>query len=376
MHAVVQLGAVFGVLRRQEGRIVVVVHGVGAVAGFGVFAESRVDVHAGEGETDVILGARIERAFVGDAGLHVVVDRVGFLVVHRAVGEHAQAATVIAGHAGDLLLDAQPYAVFARRAAIGFTAQRCRLALAVFIDVAGLRVAVVITGAVFARQAVEFRRPHQFDRQDRALGAAAAEFETVAAIEVRRVLLVSADLCVQFRGEVIFDAQRPLTDRPVVPDAADPVADLRTAEREVLEVARKAVEVFAFAETADLDVEFLIEEFLLVPHLCQARGLATAPDFLGRGEAANARIVDAVIADVVAAAFGDGQLKLGVVPAEDLLQVEVCAQTELIAIARSAVVVVAAVQVAAHFAGVIELEVVAFFREFCASAVPVTEHVR
>ena len=246
----------------------------------------------------------------------------------------------------------------------------------VFIDVGGLGVAVVVTGAVFARQAVELRRPHQFDRQDRALGAAAAEFEAVAAIEVRRVLLVGADLRVQLWRQVIFDAQRPLADRPVVPDAADPVADLRAAERQVLEVAREAVEVFAFAETADLDVEFLIEEFLLVPHLRQARGLATAPDFLGRGEATDARIVDAVVADVVAAALGDGQLKLGVVPAEDLLQVQVRAQAELVAVARSAVVVVAAVQVAAHFAGVIEFEVVAFFREFGARAVPVTEHVR
>jgi hypothetical protein len=72
--------------------------------------------------------------------------------------------------------------------------------------------------------------------------------------------------------------------------------------------------------------ELLVEEFLLVPHLRQARGLATAPDFLGRSEAADAWIVDPVVADVVAAALGDGQLEFGVVPAEDLLQVQVRAQ--------------------------------------------------
>jgi len=175
---------------------------------------------------------------------------------------------------------------------------------------------------------------------------------------------------------VILDPHRPLADRPVVPDAARPVADLRAAERQVLEVAGEAVEVFAFAETADLDVELLVEEFLLIPHLCQASGLAAPPDFLGRREAADTRIVDAVIADVVAVAFGDGQLKFSVVPTEDLLQVQVGSQGELVAVARRAIVVITTMQITAHFTGVIEFEVVAFFRKFCASAVPVAEHPR
>ncbi len=73
-------------------------------------------------------------------------------------------------------------------------------------------------------------------------------------------LLVSADLRVQFRRQVIFDAHRPLADRPVVPDVAHPVADLGAAERQVLEVAGEAVEVFALAEAADFDIELLIEK--------------------------------------------------------------------------------------------------------------------
>ncbi|MOA05494.1 hypothetical protein D3C78_1250950 [compost metagenome] len=51
-------------------------------------------------------------------------------------------------------------------------------------------------------------------------------------------------------------------------------------------------------------------------------------------------------------------------------------QGELVAVARGAVMVVAAVKIAAHFTGVVDFEVVAFFREFCASAVPVAEHPR
>ncbi|MNV45104.1 hypothetical protein D3C71_1368890 [compost metagenome] len=52
------------------------------------------------------------------------------------------------------------------------------------------------------------------------------------------------------------------------------------------------------------------------------------------------------------------------------------AQAELVAVAGGAVMVVAAVQIAAHFTGVIDFEVVAFFRKFAASTVPVAEHPR
>ncbi|MCY1466170.1 hypothetical protein D9M71_844280 [compost metagenome] len=53
-----------------------------------------------------------------------------------------------------------------------------------------------------------------------------------------------------------------------------------------------------------------------------------------------------------------------------------CAQRELVAVASGAIMVVAALQVAAHFAGVVELEIVTLCRQFTAGAVPVTEHPR
>src|SRR3546814_12314571 len=44
------------------------------------------------------------------------------------------------------------------------------LAVAILVGVGGVGTAVVITGAVFARQTIEFGRPHQFHRYYRALG--------------------------------------------------------------------------------------------------------------------------------------------------------------------------------------------------------------
>ena len=187
-------------------------------------------------------------------------------------------------------------------------------------------------------------------------------------------MLIGADLCIQLGREVVFDPQRPLADRPVVPDAAGPVTHLRAAEREVLEVAREAVEVFALTKATGLDVELLVEEFLLVPHLRQACGLATAPDFLGRSEAADPWVVDPVIADIVAIALGNRQLEFSVVPAQDFLQIQVRAQAELIAVTRGAVMVVAAVQVGADFAHVVEREAVALLFQCGTRAVPIAEH--
>ncbi|MCY1175738.1 hypothetical protein D9M73_159870 [compost metagenome] len=73
-------------------------------------------------------------------------------------------------------------------------------------------------------------------------------------------------------------------------------------------------------------------------------------------------------------ALGDGELELGVVPAEDLLQVQVRAEGELAAVARRLVVVITAVQVGAHLAGVTEGEVVAAFSQLRAGAAPIAEH--
>ncbi|MNM53797.1 hypothetical protein D3C81_649060 [compost metagenome] len=61
-------------------------------------------------------------------------------------------------------------------------------------------------------------------------------------------------------------------------------------------------------------------------------------------------------------------------PAEDLLQVEVSTESELVAVACGFVVVIAAVQVGAHLAGVAEGKVVAALSQLRAGAAPIAEH--
>jgi hypothetical protein len=63
-----------------------------------------------------------------------------------------------------------------------------------------------------------------------------------------------------------------------------PVAHLRAAERQVLEVAGKLLKSSPSPKQADLHVQRAVEELLLDPHLGQTPGLATAPDFLHRAE--------------------------------------------------------------------------------------------
>ena len=106
----------------------------------------------------------------------------------------------------------------------------------------------------------------------------------------------------------------------------------------------------------------------------QARGLAAAPDFLGRCETAHPRIVDAIVADVVTAAVGNGQLKFSVVPTQDLLQIQVRAQAELVAVARRTIMVIAAVQVGADFAYVVEGKGVTLLFQFTTGTAPIAEH--
>ena len=72
--------------------------------------------------------------------------------------------------------------------------------------------------------------------------------------------------------------------------------------------------------------------------------------------------------------MGDRQLKLGIAPPQNLLQVQVRAQAELVAVARGAVVVITAMQVGAYLAHVIEGEGVAFLLQLATGAIPVTEH--
>nr|GEZ39842.1 hypothetical protein [Tanacetum cinerariifolium] len=294
--------------------------------------------------------------------------------MQRAVGEQAQAAAVVAGLAGDLLAQSQPHAVFAGGGRVVVTAQCGISAVAVFVDIAAVGGAVVIAGTVLARQAIDLRRPHHFDGQYRALGATAAELEGVVVFQVRRVLFERSDLYEQFRVELVFDAHRPLADRPVVPDAAAPVAHLRTAQRQVLEVAREGVEILALVESADFHAEGLIEEFLLIPEIGQARDAASAPDFLRGRNGAAARIAHSVVADVVAVAVGQGQLKLGVLPAKNLLQVHVGTQGELVAVTGCLVMVVTAVQVGPDLDDRIDFEVVTLFRQLTTPAAPIPQH--
>ncbi len=186
--------------------------------------------------------------------------------------------------------------------------QPLRLAVDVVVDVIGLRRAVVVAQPVLARQLLgaDLRLPDQLHRQQRALGPAAAHLEAVAGLQVRRVLLVGADLHVPVRREVVLHPQRPLADRPVVPDAPRPVAHLRAAEGQVLEIAGEAVEVLALAETAEFHVQRAVEVLLLEPQLGQPPGLPAAPDLLHRADVPGTRVADAVVGKVLARGSSPG----------------------------------------------------------------------
>jgi hypothetical protein len=75
-----------------------------------------------------------------------------------------------------------------------------------------------------------------------------------------------------------------------------------------------------------------------------------------------------------AVTVGELDLGLGVVPAQQFLQVQRYAQAELVAVARGLVVVVAAVQVAAHFADVVGLDVDALLDQLGTLATPIAGH--
>ena len=289
------------------------------------------------------------------------------------VGEDRQAATRVIVVCGDLLTRHDPVAVLAGVLLVIQPGEGGGVAVDVFVDIVGIGGAVVVADAVFARQAVDLGRPDHFHRQDRTLGAAAVELEAVAGFQQRRILLVGADLDEQLGGQAVLDAQGPLADRPVVPDAF-PVADLGAAERQVLEVALEGVEVLALAEATGLDVQTAIEEALGQPQLGQTPGLATAIDFLHRGVAADARIGDAVVGQVAAVTGGDGQLEHRVLPAGDLVHVAPEPEHVLGAPAPGAVVVVTATQVGRALADVFELDVPALVAQVLAHATPVTGH--
>ncbi|MNG30702.1 hypothetical protein D3C84_1163670 [compost metagenome] len=75
--------------------------------------------------------------------------------MHRAVGEQAQATVYVAAMGSDLLLRHHPPAMLAGVRLEGFARQRLRVAVDVIEHIVGLGRAVVVTGAVFARQAVD-----------------------------------------------------------------------------------------------------------------------------------------------------------------------------------------------------------------------------
>ena len=151
-------------------------------------------------------------------------------------------------------------------------------------------------------------------------------------------------------------------------------AQLRAAEGQVLEIAGEAVEVLALAETAEFHVQRAVEVLLLEPQLGQPPGLPAAPDLLHRADVPGTRVADAVVGKVLAVALGDGELELGSLPAEDLLQIHVHAQGELVGVASGLVVVIAAIEVGRRLADVLQLEVVALLQQLGALAAPVAEH--
>ncbi|MNY06068.1 hypothetical protein D3C86_1388100 [compost metagenome] len=249
----------------------------------------------GETDAQVIFRTGVERAFVHKHQRLVVVDDVGVLVVERRVGGDVQTTAGVAVMAGELLLCNEPVAVLAAVAAIGVAAGGCIVAVVIFANVIGAGRAFVVTDTVFARQVAWVRQPDQFDRQDGAGSTAAAELEAVTVFQLRRVLVVRADLRIPLRRDVVLHADRRLADRPVVPDVGRPVTHLGTAERQVLEFAREGVEVFAFTEVTGLDVQFVVEELMLDPQLGQTDHVATAVDFLRGTQGAGTRVADTVV---------------------------------------------------------------------------------
>src|SRR5476651_1860685 len=327
----------------------------------------------GETDTHVIFCTRVEWALIHKHQRLVVVDQVGVFVVEGDVGRDVQAAGSIAIVRGELLLQNAPVTAFAVAHAEGRAGGALVLAIDVFTNVVGVSRALVVTHTVFARQAVDLRRPDQLHRQYGALGTAAAEFEAVTVLQLRRVLVVSTDLRIQLRRDVVLHADSRLADRPVVP-GVDIVTDLGATERQVLEVAREGVEVFAFTEVTELHVQLVVEHLVLNPELGQTHHVATAINFLRRTQGAGTRVTNTVIGDVRTITVGQLDLGLGVIPAPQLLQIQCYAETELVSVTGSFVVVVATAQVGANFPNVVSLDVDTLLDQLGTLAAPIAGH--
>src|SRR5262249_51581420 len=91
---------------------------------------------------------------------------------------------------------------------------------------------------------------------------------------------IGAQLHIPEAGEVRLESRRPLTDRPVVPVAANEVAGLCATEGEVHEIAGEGCEIIAHGQLAYLPVEPAVEELLAIPELREPPGLAAAIQLL------------------------------------------------------------------------------------------------
>lgn len=236
-------------------------------------------------------------------------------------------------------------------------------------DIGLHRVVVPRADAVPARQAQrpELGRPGQIDREQRAdRSRRAAQRQAVAVVEVARVDLVDAELDVPVRRQRQLDAPRPLADRPVDP-VRDDVARQRATEAQVHEVARPGEEVGTHPEAAELQVERVVEERLLVREFRQARDAAAAVDLLHLHQRGQARLG----AEVLAVAVGQGELELRLRPRPQLVEIERRPGDDLVGAAQQ--FLGAAMQVVGRLGEVTELKVDAALVETGARPVPVAE---
>ncbi|MNC45550.1 hypothetical protein D3C75_945210 [compost metagenome] len=88
--------------------------------------------------------------------------------------------------------------------------------------------------------------PDQLDREVDAVRTAGAHFETVVVFEHRTVMFIDTRLQVQLGRYLHFQTCSPDTDRPAIPVITRPNACLGGAERQILEIAGEALEVFAW----------------------------------------------------------------------------------------------------------------------------------
>src|SRR5262249_46109838 len=142
----------------------------------------------------------------------------------------------------------------------------------------------------------------------------------------------------------------PLTGRPVHPVVADDVAGLRTAEREVLEVAGETLKVRADRQAADGPVERAAEELLIEGEHREVPGLATPIHFLDELVVPDA----GVGAEIAAVAIRQRDLEGRAAPANELIEIERRAEIPLIGVRRH--VLGAAAEVVRGLTDVAEIE--------------------